>query len=59
MDIENFSNCLNYISLAQSKKPTIELIIPLITTAVGIFIGFGTNLIRDRKKRISGSDHDM
>lgn len=50
MDIETFNNCLSYISLAQREKPNLELLLPLATTAIGIFIGFGINVIRDRKK---------
>ncbi|MEX5551573.1 hypothetical protein [Pseudomonas pergaminensis] len=50
MDIETFHNCLSYLSLAQREKSSLELLLPIATTAIGIFIGFGINVIRDRKK---------
>ncbi|WP_404941681.1 hypothetical protein [Pseudomonas danubii] len=50
MEIEAFTQCLSYLEAVQNKKTGIDALLPIATTAIGIFIGFGINVIRDRAK---------
>lgn len=50
MEVEAFAQCLSYLEAVQNKKTGVDSLLPIATTAIGIFIGFGINVIRDRAK---------
>ncbi|VVO65907.1 hypothetical protein PS903_01023 [Pseudomonas fluorescens] len=49
MDIDSFGQCLSYIA-ATNKKSTMETIFPMLTTLLGVIVGFGINYLRDTNK---------
>lgn len=52
MDVENFTQCLNYLSTVAKPNSPFEKILPIVTTVFGIFFGYILNHIRDRSKEI-------
>lgn len=54
MDLESFTQCLNYISTtakpASQFNQAIDKALPVATTIVGILIGFVLNISRERSK---------
>lgn len=49
MDIDSFDQCLSYIVTTKNKS-TLETVLPMLTTLLGVIIGFGINYLRDTRK---------
>lgn len=50
MEIESFTQCLDYLASTGNGKATIGWITPIVASLSGIVIGFGLNLLRDKVK---------
>lgn len=50
MDIDAFSQCLNYLGSAQNKKPLLELVIPAASSLMGVIVGASLTMMRERSK---------
>lgn len=50
MDLESFSQCLSYISTITKPSNSFEKILPVISTILGIVIGYILNNFRERQK---------
>lgn len=50
MEIDTFAQCLNYLGLAQNKKTSIELLIPGLSSLLGVIAGASITMLRERNK---------
>jgi len=50
MDMESFSQCMQYLQSTTTSKSSIELFIPLISAATGVILGFGLNYLTSTLK---------
>ncbi|WP_157955049.1 hypothetical protein [Pseudomonas sp. S5D5] len=53
MEIDTFAQCLNYLGLAQNKKTTVELLIPGLSSLVGVIAGASITMLREKNKEKS------
>ena len=50
MDVETFAQRLNYLGLAQTKKQPLELLIPVASSLLGVFVGASLTMLREGSK---------
>ncbi|MEO8490730.1 hypothetical protein [Pseudomonas sp.] len=50
MEIDTFTQCLNYLELAHAKKQPLELIIPVVSSLLGVLVGASLTMLREGSK---------
>lgn len=50
MDIDTFTQCLNYLDIARAKKQPLELIIPVVSSLIGVLVGASLTMLREGSK---------
>ncbi|MGF6490570.1 hypothetical protein [Pseudomonas frederiksbergensis] len=50
MEMESFAQCLNYLAATGKAKGSLELIFPVVSSLLGIVVGFSLNMFRDKSK---------